>query len=171
MRPLVAIIFVPFLSGGTVALFTHTAAVYPPRQLDRASRRDETCTSRALALQDLIVLNARVQMGSAVRNQNTSVTFQIENPATGLQANCSAIGQALTANGEGGDPFKWYDCSLGKNSINMTASFQYNAVISDLTLRETWRCSDKLAERYVFFFASSDLIGPAIAVDYADKYH
>ncbi len=146
-----------FISMAAAALSLPKSTLSSPRQSNTAVNVDESCVANALALNNFVVRNGRVQMGSTVKNQNTTVAFQVDNPATGLRANCSAYGPALTVNGLGGNPFQWYDCSFEPNNLNMTASFQFNGVISDLTLRETWLCIDDSNHTYVLLLG---VMGP-----------
>jgi hypothetical protein len=101
------------------------------------------CTSDSLALKSLTVSQGEILSGNPLRGQNSSLTFQFTNPATGNIANCSAAGPQITPNGIGSDPTIWYDCVNGATSSTTRTSFQFEPTLVQLTINQTWSCTDK----------------------------
>jgi len=81
--------------------------------------------------------------GSPFNSENSSVSFQLFNTATNIDAQCSAYSIALTPNAIGSDPYQWYNCFMEARDPRMAAKFRYDATLNHLTVDETWVCADK----------------------------
>lgn len=104
------------------------------------------CKSLSLLLRTLKVTNTTVYGGNPLRGQNTSITFALHNSATGATVSCAAENAALTPNGLASDPYLWYDCSAAEASPSTKSAFQYDAMLSMLSINQTWTCNDKSSE-------------------------
>ncbi|KAK3313202.1 hypothetical protein B0H66DRAFT_388091 [Apodospora peruviana] len=116
-----------------------------PLSLDgRDAEMEEDC-SASRAKTNLQVSSAYTNRGSPFQAYNSTISFILYNEAAHARGNCSAFGDALTPNGVGWDPYLWYDCTLqseGKNTTaNVTTKFQYNSVLNEITLNQTWYCT------------------------------
>lgn len=110
------------------------------------TRNAEDCTSRSAALVNLTVVNTQIVLGNPLSRENSSIVFQLRNPATGVEGECAAHGPALTPNGVGSDPYIWYNCFVESRNPSITKMFQYDSVINQLSVNETWICDDNTAD-------------------------
>jgi len=135
----------------------------------------DDCLDKSLALKSVTITNTTIDRGSPFNRENTTVTFRVANAATGVSATCNASDVAMTPNGIGSDPYKWYDCVLDahdddgddettsdpekekERGIRLVAKFQYDATLNFLTVSQTWVCKRE-GVKYVFLFFSLSLI-------------
>jgi hypothetical protein len=113
-------------------------------------KQGSNCTQKSSLLRYLTVSQSKIVNGNPLVGENSSITFLLENTATGVKLNCSGAGPELTPDGIGSDPYKWWDCAPRTNDVvNTTARFQYNLIIEELTVNETWACLEDPAHTYV----------------------
>lgn len=112
-----------------------------------SSFADPDCLAKARALKTVTITNTVIDRGSPFNRENTTVTFHVANAAAGVSATCSASDVALTPNGIGSNPYKWYDCALDAAAggtpdprLGLVAKFQYDATLNFLTVNQTWVC-------------------------------
>ncbi len=103
------------------------------------------CLAKAHALTTVTITNTEIIRGSPFNRENTTVSFNVANPATGVSAKCAASSVAMTPNGIGSDPYQWYDCEVAEEGkeLNLKAKFQYDATLNFLTVRGSWVCDKK----------------------------
>ncbi|KAK5662682.1 hypothetical protein OQA88_8598 [Cercophora sp. LCS_1] len=106
------------------------------------------CLTKSLALKKVTLANAEIIRGSPFNKENTTVSFTVSNPLTGATTRCNASDVALTPNGIGSDPYKWYACLTepeGPEGSGHKSRFQYDATLNFLTVEESWGCDDTAA--------------------------
>lgn len=105
---------------------------------------DSDCMTRSLALQNLTVQHTRIIEGNGTDGEDSSVVFQLQNSAIGIEGECAAHGAALAVNGTDTNPYMVYDCFMeSRDPTNVSAMFQYDVMQNKLTINETWVCDDK----------------------------
>ena len=102
------------------------------------------CLARSRALRNVTITDTEIVRGSPFRNETTSITFRLANPAAATDAACAANSTALTPNGYFSDPYLWYDCVVtpraSEENTTTRLRFQYDATLNYLTVNQTWVC-------------------------------
>lgn len=73
---------------------------------------------------------------------NNAVVFQLFNPITGVSGECAAHGATLAPDKAVGKPATWYNCFVESRNSSITAQFQFDSVLNQLTVNETWTCGE-----------------------------
>jgi hypothetical protein len=104
----------------------------------------DTCAVDSKALKTLTVTALDFFNGNPLQAQSSSssLTLSVRNPITSDLANCSAAGVALTPQAIGSDPYIWYQCKVDASEAQLTASIQFNALINEVSVNETWVCGN-----------------------------
>ena len=103
------------------------------------------CRPGWLQATNVTAMNIRVIVASAAiqgGEPESSIIFQLHDPALDIDAYCTGYGRELTPNGRAVDPGKWYLCFTEDRSLDLVASFQYDSAKSRLTVMETLTCGD-----------------------------
>jgi hypothetical protein len=101
----------------------------------------ETCPEMSLAMRNMTLMQIDILNDSRL-DGDSSIAFQLYNPATAVETECSAHGPTLLPDGAGGDSNTWYDCFVESRNPNIRAAFQYDAALNRLTVNETWICDN-----------------------------
>lgn len=104
-----------------------------------ALHNGEDCISKAYALHNLTALGTQVVLDSG-NPENNEVVFQLFNPITGVSGECAAHGASLAQHKATGDPESWYNCFVESRDPSITVQFQFDSVLSQLIVNETWAC-------------------------------
>ena len=100
-----------------------------------------SCVTASNALKSLVVSKTHLVSGNPMNKENTTITFLLHNSAVGVDVNCTAAGAELTPQGSSTDPYKWWECeSVTTSSAVVTAAFQWDTQIVQLTVNESWVC-------------------------------
>jgi hypothetical protein len=110
-------------------------------------RQDPTsppgCTGQSFLLRALTVSKSTFFNGNALNSQTSNISFSLANKATGTKVACAAESIALTGSAVGADPYAWYECGSDASNPTTKSKFQFDSMIMQLTVNQTWACADK----------------------------
>ncbi|KAB5532672.1 hypothetical protein GE09DRAFT_1145469 [Coniochaeta sp. 2T2.1] len=105
------------------------------------SQSDDECVTKSFATHNLTALAPQVVLDSRIPDNN-AVVFQLFNPITEVSGECAAHGATLAPDKETGEPELWYNCFVESRDPSITAQFQFDSALSQLTVNETWICEE-----------------------------
>lgn len=126
----------------SVGLYAHQVVVFLALVEPCLARRsDNECVSDSFAVHNLTALAPEVIIDSSKPDNNAAI-FQLFNPVTQVSGECAAHGATLAPDKALGEPEIWYNCFVESRDPSITAHFQFDSVLNQLTVNETWTCGE-----------------------------